>query len=189
MKWWIYQWHFLFRNLSWTSLTQNKESVSFFFCNQTQSRKLQSDVEIFLNLNSFKLFSGLLAWSKDSQYICTRNDSMPTALWIWDMQRLEVAAILVQKEPIRAAVWDPTCTRLLLCTGSSHLYMWTPSGAFCVCSPLPGFSITDLKWNIDGSCLLLKDKDAFCCATVPPLPESSDYSSDDWGFDSLCISL
>ncbi|KAG7554495.1 WD40 repeat [Arabidopsis suecica] len=122
---------------------------------------------------------GLLAWSKDNQYICTRNDSMPTALWIWDMCRLEVAAILVQKEPIRAAVWDPTCTRLLLCTGSSHLYMWTPSGAFCVCNPLPGFSISDLKWNIDGSCLLLKDKDAFCCATVPSLPESSDYSSDD----------
>jgi hypothetical protein len=122
---------------------------------------------------------GLLAWSKDSQYICTRNDSMPTALWIWDMRLLEVAAILVQKEPIRAAVWDPTCTRLLLCTGSSHLYMWTPSGAFCVCNPLPGFSISDLKWNIDGSCLLLKDKDAFCCATVPSLPESSDYSSDD----------
>lgn len=132
----------------------------------------------FQKLNSLKMFSGLLAWSKDSQYICTRNDSMPTALWIWDMQRLEVAAILVQKEPIRAAVWDPTCTRLLLCTGSSHLYMWTPSGAFCVCNPLPGFSITDLKWNIDGSCLLLKDKDAFCCATVPPLPESSDYSSE-----------
>lgn len=123
---------------------------------------------------------GLMSWSNDSQYICTRNDSMPTILWIWDMRHLELAAILVQKDPIRAAVWDPTGTRLVLCTGSSHLYMWTPSGAYCVSVPLSQFNITDLKWNSDGSCLLLKDKESFCCAAAPlPPDESSDYSSDD----------
>ncbi|XP_022969756.1 WD repeat-containing protein WRAP73 isoform X1 [Cucurbita maxima] len=122
---------------------------------------------------------GLMLWSKDSQYICTRNDSMPTALWIWDIHHLELAAILVQKDPIRAAAWDPTCTRLSLCTGSPHLYMWTPAGAYCVNIPLSEFAITDLKWNSDGSCLLLKDKESFCCAAVPVLPESSDYSSDE----------
>ncbi|KDP40396.1 hypothetical protein JCGZ_03875 [Jatropha curcas] len=58
--------------------------------------------------------SGLMSWSSDSQYICTRNDSMPTALWIWDIHHLELTAILVQKDPIRAAAWDPTCTRLVL---------------------------------------------------------------------------
>ncbi|XP_031392137.1 WD repeat-containing protein WRAP73 isoform X3 [Punica granatum] len=121
---------------------------------------------------------GLLSWSNDSQYICTRNDSMPTALWIWDIRHLELAAILVQKDPVRAAAWNPTCTRLVLCTGSSHLYMWTPSGAYCVSIPLSQFSVTDLKWNSDGSCLLLKDKESFCCAAVPLLPdESSEYSS------------
>ncbi|KAK9993842.1 hypothetical protein SO802_023545 [Lithocarpus litseifolius] len=122
---------------------------------------------------------GLMSWSNDSQYICTRNDSMPTILWIWDIRHLEIAAILVQKDPIRAVAWDPTCARLVLCTGSSHLYMWTPSGAYCVNIPLPQFTITDLKWNSDGSCLLLKDKESFCCAAVPVLPESSEYSSDE----------
>ncbi|KAK6912385.1 WD40 repeat [Dillenia turbinata] len=122
---------------------------------------------------------GLISWSCDSQYICTRNDSMPTVLWIWDIHHLELAAFLVQKDPIRAAAWDPTCTRLVLCTGSSHLYMWTPLGAYCVNTPLPQFCITDLKWNSNGSCLLLKDKDSFCCAAVPIMAESTDYSSDD----------
>ncbi|BBG98194.1 Transducin/WD40 repeat-like superfamily protein [Prunus dulcis] len=122
---------------------------------------------------------GLMSWSSDSQYICTRNDSMPSILWIWDIRHLELATILVQKDPIRAAVWDPTCTRLVVCTGSSHLYMWTPAGAYCVSIPLPQFSIVDLKWNSDGSCLLLKDKESFCCAAVAVLPESSEYSSDD----------
>ncbi|CAB4274659.1 unnamed protein product [Prunus armeniaca] len=91
----------------------------------------------------------------------------------------KLATILVQKDPIRAAVWDPMCTRLVVCTGSSYLYMWTPAGAYCVSIPLPQFSIVDLKWNSDGSCLLLKDKESFCCAAVAVLPESSEYSSDD----------
>jgi hypothetical protein len=123
--------------------------------------------------------AGLMSWSNDSQYVCTRNDSMPTALWIWDICRLELAAILVQKEAIKAVAWDPTCTRLMLCTGSSHLYMWTPSGAYCVNIPLLQFTITDLKWNSDGSCLLLKDKESFCCAAVAAPPDSSEYDSDD----------
>ncbi|KAL0400997.1 UNVERIFIED_CONTAM: WD repeat-containing protein WRAP73 [Sesamum latifolium] len=122
---------------------------------------------------------GLMSWSSDSQYICTRNDSMPTVLWIWDVQHLELAAILIQKDPVRAAAWDPTCPRLVLCTGSTNLYMWTPSGAYCINAPFPNFSIFDLKWNSDGSCLLLKDKESFCCAAVPLLQESSDYSSED----------
>ncbi|KAL5728427.1 hypothetical protein ACHQM5_001513 [Ranunculus cassubicifolius] len=123
---------------------------------------------------------GLLSWSKDSRYLFTRNDSMPTVLWIWDIHHLELAAILVQKDPIRAAAWDPTCSRLVLCTGSNHLYMWTASGAYCVSIPLPQFTITDLKWNSDGSCLLLKDRETFCCSTVPILPDSDDDTSDDY---------
>ncbi|XP_057778536.1 uncharacterized protein LOC130997287 [Salvia miltiorrhiza] len=122
---------------------------------------------------------GLMSWSSDSQFMCTRNDSMPTVVWVWDVQRLELAAILIQKDPVRAAAWDPTCPRLVICTGSSNLYMWTPSGAYCINVPFLQFSVLDLKWNSDGSCLLLKDKDSFCCAAVPLLQESSDYSSDD----------
>uniref|UniRef100_A0A803KS83 WD-repeat protein n=1 Tax=Chenopodium quinoa TaxID=63459 RepID=A0A803KS83_CHEQI len=122
---------------------------------------------------------GLMAWSSDSQYIYTRDDTIPTTLWIWDMQQLQLAAILLQKEPIKAAVWNPTSCRLAFCTGSSHLYIWTPSGAYCVSNPLPHFTVVDLKWNSDGSYLLLKDKESFCCAALPILAESSDYSSDD----------
>ncbi|XP_051143651.1 uncharacterized protein LOC127260049 [Andrographis paniculata] len=122
---------------------------------------------------------GLMSWSSDSQYICTRNDSMPTVLWIWDVQRLELSAILIQKDSIRAAAWDPNGPRLVLCTGSNNLYMWTPAGAYCINVPFPNLSVLDLKWNSDGSCLLIKDKEFFCCAAVPLLQESSDYSSDD----------
>lgn len=116
---------------------------------------------------------GLLSWSSDSQYLFTRNDNIPTVLWIWDIRRLELAAVLMQNEPIRAAAWDPTCPRVVLCTGSPILYMWNPSGAFCVNIPLPKFSVIDLKWNSDGSSLLLKDRDLFCCAAMDSLLQAS----------------
>ncbi|KAK9699303.1 hypothetical protein RND81_08G166000 [Saponaria officinalis] len=122
---------------------------------------------------------GLMGWSNDSQYVFTRDDTMPTVLWIWDISQLQLAAILVQKESIKAAAWDPTSCHLAVCTGNHHLYMWTPSGAYCVSVPLPQFNITDLKWNSDGTCLLLKDKESFCIAAVPILQDSSDYSSED----------
>ncbi|KAF3336298.1 WD repeat-containing protein WRAP73 [Carex littledalei] len=110
---------------------------------------------------------GLLSWSCDNQYLLTRNDSMPTVLWIWDIRYLEPAAVLIHKDPIRAAAWDPTGgTQLVLCTGSPNLYMWSPAGAWCVSIPLPDFSICDLKWSSDGSRLLLKSKETFCCAAV-----------------------
>ncbi|KAK3157146.1 hypothetical protein QOZ80_2AG0116810 [Eleusine coracana subsp. coracana] len=120
---------------------------------------------------------GMLSWSSDSHYFFTRNDNMPTALWIWDICRLELAAVLVQKDPIRAAAWDPNCPRLALCTESTHLYMWTPSRVACVNVPFPNFRIVDVKWSSDGSRLLLKDRESFCCAL--PLPEEEPDESDD----------
>ncbi|KAJ3681824.1 hypothetical protein LUZ60_014397 [Juncus effusus] len=121
---------------------------------------------------------GLLSWSSDSQYFFTRNDSMPNILWIWDICRLELASVLVQKDPIRTAIWDPNHPRLVLCTGSSYIYMWGPTGACCVNIPLSEFSICELKWSSDGNRLLLKDKETFCCAAVvaSDLSESSEGS-------------
>ncbi|GJM91468.1 hypothetical protein PR202_ga07843 [Eleusine coracana subsp. coracana] len=144
-----------------------------------------SDSELYLSdgfsCNMQDNGSGMLSWSSDSHYFFTRtrNDNMPTALWIWDICRLELAAVLVQKDPIRAAAWDPNCPRLALCTESTHLYMWTPSRVACVNVPFPfpNFRIVDVKWSSDGSRLLLKDRESFCCAL--PLPEEEPDESDD----------
>jgi WD40 repeat protein len=96
---------------------------------------------------------------------------MPTALWIWDVSHLELAALLLQKDPIRSVAWDPIHPRIALCTGTSQLYMWTPAGACCVHIPLPQFVVSEIKWNPDGTSLVLKDKEAFCCTFVPVISE------------------
>ena len=48
-----------------------------------------------------KLGVGLMAWSGDGKYLATRNDNMPTAIWIWDMSQLELCATLLQIEQVK----------------------------------------------------------------------------------------
>ncbi|CAA6666969.1 unnamed protein product [Spirodela intermedia] len=104
---------------------------------------------------------------------------MPAVLWIWDICHLELVAVLVQKEPIRAAVWDPSGPRVVLCTGTRHVYMWGLRGACSVTVPLSNFLVSDLRWSPDGSCLHLRDRDSFCCAALPSMELGpSDDSSD-----------
>ena len=40
---------------------------------------------------------GFIAWGDQ----VTRNDEMPNALWIWDVQQLSLFALLLQLAPIR----------------------------------------------------------------------------------------
>ena len=54
--------------------------------------------------------------------------------------------------------------RLAVCTGSTKVYLWSPEGASCVHIPLPGFRAASLRWHPAGTCLLLADKEAVCCA-------------------------
>lgn len=107
---------------------------------------------------------GLMAWSGDGKYLATRNDNMPTALWVWDMARLELAAVLLQIEHVKGAAWDPNHHRLAVVTGGERVYVWTPEGASFVQIPLPGFNATSVAWSPASGQFMLGDKDTFCCA-------------------------
>ncbi|GAB4821177.1 hypothetical protein N2152v2_008223 [Parachlorella kessleri] len=111
-----------------------------------------------------KLGVGCISWSHDGSYVLTRCDSMPSAVWVWDTSRLELAAVLTQTQAVKCAEWDPASNRLAVCTGSTKVYLWSPEGASCVHIPLPGFRAASLRWHPAGACLLLADKEAVCCA-------------------------
>ena len=108
--------------------------------------------------------AGSVAWSCDGSFLDTRCDSMPNAVWIWETSRLELASLLLQARPVRAVQWCPVDNRLVVCTGDSKLYLWTPEGASCVHIPLPGFRASGLAWHPDGTSLLLSSRSHFCCA-------------------------
>ncbi|XP_028343747.1 WD repeat-containing protein WRAP73 isoform X5 [Physeter macrocephalus] len=79
---------------------------------------------------------GALAFSPDSCFLATRSDSVPTAVWIWDIQKLRLLAVLEQLSAVRCFQWDPRQARLAICTGGSKVYLWSPAG--CVSVQVPG---------------------------------------------------
>lgn len=113
-----------------------------------------------------RLGVGIMEWSADGRYLATRNDNMPTAVWVWDITRLELASVMLTLEPVRSVAWDPVQPRLATCSGGKRVYVWSPEGASCVQVPLPGFLCSKLAWSPRGSSFLLSDRDTFCCAYI-----------------------
>merc|ERR1712240_727974 len=75
-----------------------------------------------------KVGVGLLEWSSCGRYMATRCDNLPSVLWVWDLERVRLAALMVQREQIKGAKWDPLLPRLAAVTGGGSLYLWTPPG-------------------------------------------------------------
>ena len=38
----------------------------------------------------------IMSWSSDGRYLATRNDNMPSALWVWDAEDLGLCSLVVQ---------------------------------------------------------------------------------------------
>ncbi|GAB1289313.1 WD repeat-containing protein WRAP73 [Apodemus speciosus] len=79
---------------------------------------------------------GMLAFSPDSYFLASRNDNVPNAVWIWDIQKLKLFVVLEHMSPVRSFQWDPQQPRLAICTGRSKVYLWSPAG--CVSVQVPG---------------------------------------------------
>nr|XP_020141068.1 WD repeat-containing protein WRAP73 [Microcebus murinus] len=110
-----------------------------------------------------KIGVGMLAFSPDSYFLATRNDNVPNAVWVWDMQKLRLFVVLEQLSPVRSFQWDPQQPRLAICTGGSKVYLWSPAG--CVSVQVPGegdFPVLSLCWHCSGDSLALLSKDHFC---------------------------
>ena len=106
---------------------------------------------------------GVASFSPDSRYLATRNDNMPTAVWVWSMAELRLTALLLQMSPVKDISWDPTQPRLAIATGNSRLYLWSPAGSVSVCVPgNPPSSVTHLAWHPSGTSLALLSSSHFC---------------------------
>nr|XP_008968973.3 WD repeat-containing protein WRAP73 isoform X2 [Pan paniscus] len=110
-----------------------------------------------------KIGIGMLAFSPDSYFLATRSDNIPNAVWVWDIQKLRLFAVLEQLSPVRTFQWDPQQPRLAICTGGSRLYLWSPAGCMSVQVPGEGdFAVLSLCWHLSGDSMALLSKDHFC---------------------------
>ena len=114
-----------------------------------------------------------MAWSPNGSWLATRCDAHPCAVFVWDVARLQLAALLLQAAPVRDLAWDTSRDvppRLVLVTGGPRLYVWTRAGASVVTVPSPAFRAAALAFNASGSvCTLTTATDGgapatFCCA-------------------------
>ncbi|KAG7163726.1 WD repeat-containing protein WRAP73-like [Homarus americanus] len=105
---------------------------------------------------------GTLLFSRDNRYLATRNDNMPATIWIWSVPKLSLKAVLVHVNPVKEFTWDPRQPRLALCTGSNHVYFWSPFGCLTVAIPgAPTLQISSLRWHPSGSSIALMGRDQF----------------------------
>lgn len=67
-------------------------------------------------------------------------DNQPQSLWIWDLEKLLLVALIIQLSPIRQAKWSPVAvsngaynSQLAFCCGGSNVYLWSEAnGTECV---------------------------------------------------------
>lgn len=110
-----------------------------------------------------KIGVSTMAFSSDNRYLATKNDSMATAVWIWDMRKLSLVAVLEQTAAVRCFQWNPRQARLALCTGTSKLYLWAAGGCSSVQVPSEGgFQVQSLSWHRSGDSLILLGKEQLC---------------------------
>ncbi|XP_066972762.1 WD repeat-containing protein WRAP73-like [Macrobrachium rosenbergii] len=109
-----------------------------------------------------RLGIGMLLFSNDNRYLASRNDNMPATIWIWSIPKLMLKAVLVHVNPVKDFAWDPQQPRLAICTGTSHVYFWSPFGCLTVAVPgAPTLQISSLRWNPAGSRVALMGRDQF----------------------------
>ncbi|XP_040049318.1 WD repeat-containing protein WRAP73 [Gasterosteus aculeatus] len=110
-----------------------------------------------------KIGVSTLAFSSDSRYLATKNDNMASVVWVWDMQKMSLVAVLQQTSAVRCFQWDPRRPRLALCTGNTKLYLWSPAGCVSVQVPAEGgLQVQSLSWHCSGDSLILLGKEQLC---------------------------
>ncbi|KAM7084177.1 LOW QUALITY PROTEIN: WD repeat-containing protein WRAP73 [Ciconia maguari] len=96
-------------------------------------------------------------------FLATKNDNIPNAVWIWDIQKLKLFVVLEQLCAIQSFQWDPRQPRLAVCTGNSKVFLWSPAGCVSVAGD---FQIVSLSWHSSGDSMVLLSKDNFCVCNL-----------------------
>ncbi|ORZ21647.1 hypothetical protein BCR42DRAFT_407996 [Absidia repens] len=122
----------------------------------------------------------------DGTLLATKNDAMPTTLWIWDVHKLKVCIIISQLNPVRYVKWNPKYAHVLVMVcGDENAYIlcqkpslqrqqqhsssidWAQSLKIIpITVPTSKFSARHIEWSQDGETLLLLDHHLYCLASL-----------------------
>jgi hypothetical protein len=107
-----------------------------------------------------------VSWSPDGRFVCTTNENMPSAVWIWDAEFGGLYSVMVLRQPLCTVAWAPNEAtpaaakdedggKALLCIGAGGpmMYFWSLTGAWCMPSNVP--KVTSVQWAEIGNVLLV----------------------------------
>ena len=104
----------------------------------------------------------LVAISQDTHYVATKNELYPSLVWVWDLLRLTLNSLLVQKSEITHLSWcpSPATSTLNISTGTGRLYLWTERVASVCQVPVSreNFGVREVQWNPNGKSFAALDK-------------------------------
>ncbi|CRG99928.1 conserved Plasmodium protein, unknown function [Plasmodium relictum] len=103
----------------------------------------------------------VLSFSVCGNYLAAINERHNNVVRVYEMENHSCIAILQQKNIVTNIHWDNTLNkaRLLICTNTSHLFVWLPDE--CAVLDMPrNFICSDAKWNCYGTVLLAKNDES-----------------------------
>ena len=114
--------------------------------------------------NSSKI--SICNWSSDSNYIASKNDIMPGAVWVWNSTTSSLRAVLIHQNEVKSIVWNPLMMYLVCCTGTNRIFLWSPEGASVCDLPQENKDLKVMKiiWNPDGRNMVLIDRNQLLVA-------------------------
>jgi hypothetical protein len=93
-----------------------------------------------------KIGISTIAFSKDG-LVATRNEAMPTTVWVWSIKLAGAFAVLAQHSVVKSVAWHPTIVDLLLiqCANNDAVYVWRSSWKEPRVVAMPFETISDKK--------------------------------------------
>ncbi|KAI8982449.1 WD40-repeat-containing domain protein [Mycotypha africana] len=119
-----------------------------------------------------KIGIGGCYFSPDSYYLCTKNDSMPNAIWIWEVNTLTCLHLLIFKSNVRQMIWNPNEEHILVVIcGDENIHFVSLEKRSreielnLIKAPTKDFLVKKACWSKNGESLLLMDQQLFCMAS------------------------
>ena len=141
-----------------------------------------------------------MSFSGDGTLLATKNDSIPTTVWIWSLQSGRPVAVLIHHSPVKQISWHPQQSDLLLihCAipdPAIHLWKSTWSAPMIITLPLSNTGgRLEAHWlrslDLDSYNILLTSTHSYITAQISQtgslIPSADALSSDpDLGFRSV----
>ena len=98
--------------------------------------------------------------------MATKCETMPNAVFVWDMGKLELSTVLIHLNPVKSLKFAPHSQQLYIGTGQTRVFMWSPKGACVIDLPRNEFAthgpcavnVNRIMWNPRGTNLVFMDR-------------------------------